>query len=156
MSLRKTRQSLTIRSIFQDETGPLTAVEIHSRAKRTVPGVGIATVYRQIGKLVQEGWLTEVVLAGEPARFERAGKPHHHHFVCRSCRQVFEVPGCVDGWQRILPTGFRALGHELTLYGECAVCVNQVRTSNDNQTPSHRALGISRGRKDYASEPRAE
>lgn len=122
MPVRKTKQSMTIQSLFAERAGPLSAVEVHEMARARVPSVGIATVYRQIGQLLQSGWLTEVKLGGEPSRFELAGKPHHHHFVCQGCRQVFEMPGCIGAWQTLVPPGFHALNHELTLYGFCATC----------------------------------
>ena len=86
---RKTRQKDAIRSAFLHADRPLSPEEILTLAQASVSGLSIATVYRNVGGLVEEGWLTPVELPGEARRYERAGKEHHHHFSCRSCGKVF-------------------------------------------------------------------
>lgn len=82
----------------------------------------MATVYRTLNSLLEEGFVAAVELPGEPARYEVAGKPHHHHFHCRRCDQVFEVPGCPGNLRSVVPDGFRLESHEVVLYGSCAEC----------------------------------
>ena len=48
-----------------------------------------------------------VYLPGEPARYEPAGKGHHHHFRCRGCDRLFEVTGCRPAAAARPPRGFR-------------------------------------------------
>ena len=55
------------------------SVAVHS-AFGTQVLLGIATVYRNIRSLTEEGELSEVKLPGENPRFELAGHQHHHHF----------------------------------------------------------------------------
>lgn len=96
--------------------------EILAAAHQRADGIGIATVYRNIKSLTEEGWLVAVELPGQPPRYELAGKDHHHHFHCQACGQVFELEGCVDGLRDLAPRGFRVTGHEVVLYGECRSC----------------------------------
>ncbi len=119
---RKTRQKEAIRSAFLHADRPLSPEEILTLAQASVSGLSIATVYRNVGGLVEEGWLTPVELPGEARRYERAGKEHHHHFSCRSCGKVFELEGCAIDLKSKLPRGFRASGHEFFIYGSCADC----------------------------------
>ena len=98
------------------------AQEVLAAAQKEVGGLGIATVYRTIKALSQEGWLVAVDLPGEPPRYEVSGKAHHHHFHCRRCGKLFELEGCVDNLKRLAPPGYRVTGHEVLLYGECAAC----------------------------------
>ena len=76
----------------------------------------------ELKALVEEGAAVAVELPGEPARYERAAAGHHHHFRCRACARVFEVPGCARGIPALAPAGFEVDGHELVLYGRCAPC----------------------------------
>jgi Fur family ferric uptake transcriptional regulator len=92
-------------------------------AKREVPGLGIATVYRNLKALVQEGELKPVNLPGENPRFEVVGHHHHHHFQCRQCQRVFDVHACPGDLSRLAPRGFTVEDHDLTLYGRCGDCV---------------------------------
>jgi Fur family ferric uptake transcriptional regulator len=95
---------------------------VHDAARRKVDSLGIATVYRTVSALVADGWLVQVDLPGEPPRYERSGKTHHHHFVCDECARVYEVNGCPDGIAAVVPEGFRLTRHEVVFYGVCASC----------------------------------
>ncbi len=121
--IRQTRQRAVIREVFENANRPLGAPEVLASAQRHITRLGIATVYRTIKALVDEGWLVPVDLPGEPPRYELAGKGHHHHFHCRDCGKMFELNGCVDNLKRLLPPGFNISGHEVLLYGQCATCV---------------------------------
>lgn len=119
---RKTRQRAAIRSVFECARRPLTIGEVLELAQRDVRGLGIATVYRAVGSMVEEGFLQQVEIGGEPPRYEVAGGPHHHHFRCRRCHRVFEVHGCVPEVDRIAPPGFAVENHDILLTGLCAGC----------------------------------
>jgi len=88
-----------------------------------VESLGIATVYRNLRTLQDSGWLEAVELPGEPARYEVAGKGHHHHFHCRDCDRVYEVDGCPGNLDEVTPQGFQLENHEFVLYGLCDTCV---------------------------------
>ena len=119
---RKTRQRDAIRQAFEDTPRPLAPFEVLSAGRTQVSGLGIATVYRTINALVDDGWLVPVELPGEAARYERAGAAHHHHFRCRECTQVFEIEGCPGDFAALAPPGFQLEAHEIVLYGRCAAC----------------------------------
>ena len=123
---RKTRQRQAIRRIFEEIDRPLSPQEVLPAAQSYAPGLGIATVYRNVKALVEEGWLESVSLPGEPPRYEVAGKRHHHHFRCRTCERVFEINGCYTNLLQLTPRGFRLEGHEVVLYGICVACVETV------------------------------
>jgi len=101
---------------------PLSPQEILAGARRQAKTLGPATVYRTLRALANEGWLTPVTLPGEPARYEAAGKTHHHHFRCRRCDRLFEVEGCRQASVAKAPRGFVIEDHEVVWYGRCARC----------------------------------
>ena len=119
---RRTRQRAVIRDAFQSLGRPLSPSEAYQAACGRMPGIGIATVYRAIRELVSEGWLRVVVTPGVGDRYELAGKPHHHHFLCRGCDSLWEIDACVDGVAELTPLGFQTDSHEITLYGLCEGC----------------------------------
>ena len=119
---RRTRQRDAIWRAIEGAARPLGPREILRLARFDVPKLGIATVYRNIRSLVDEGRLRVVELAGSPDRYEVAGKEHHHHFLCRSCDGVFEVETCSGDFDAITPRGFQLETHEVTLYGLCSAC----------------------------------
>ena len=123
ISTRNTRQKDAIRAAFVETDRPLSPDEVLSYAKRSVEDLSIATVYRNLKNLADEGWIVAVQLPGEPPRYEVSGKEHHHHFLCSDCKKVYELEGCVPALKPKLPRGFRVAGHDLLLHGVCAACV---------------------------------
>lgn len=119
---RKTLQRAAIRGAIEAADRPVSPLEILEAAQRDTPGLGIATVYRNIKSLVEEGWLHTVELPGAPSRYEVAGKEHHHHFHCRACDKVFEIDHCPGQVVNLAPSGFRPEAHDIILYGLCPVC----------------------------------
>jgi Fur family ferric uptake transcriptional regulator len=119
---RQTRQRDAIRAALAAAGRPLSPHELLATARAATPGLGLATVYRTVKSMLAEGTLHAVELPGAAARYELAGKSHHHHFHCRGCDGVFEVEACPGRMGGLLPGGFRLERHELILYGLCAGC----------------------------------
>ena len=119
---RNTRQRTAIRETFERAGRPLSPQQVLEAARSRAEGLGIATVYRNIKALLEEGWLSAIELPGVPAVYERSGKLHHHHFHCDRCSRVFEVTGCVPSINRLASRRFSVTRHELILYGICAEC----------------------------------
>lgn len=119
---RGTRQRAAIRAVVTDSSRPLLPLEIQERAQLLVPGLGLATIYRNLKLLVEDGSVRLVELPGAATRFESALHGHHHHFQCRTCERVFDVHQCPGNFAELAPRGFTIESHELTLYGRCADC----------------------------------
>ena len=79
---RNTQQKEAIRLAFEKADRPLSPDEVLAIAINKVQQLSIATVYRNIGSMVEDGMLAIVEIPGQPSRYEIAGKAHHHHFQC--------------------------------------------------------------------------
>lgn len=119
---RSTRQRAAIRAVIEAAERPLTPQEVLDGARAEVSGMGIATVYRNLKLLVDDGSVQAVALPGDSPRYESTRLAHHHHFQCRACQRVFDVHGCPGALGQLAPAGFVVESHELTLYGRCADC----------------------------------
>jgi Fur family ferric uptake transcriptional regulator len=122
---RNTRQRSAIRDAIAQAGRPLLPQEVLDAAQAGAPGLSIATVYRNLRMLVDEGALRQVMLPGENARYELADIGHHHHFQCTQCQRVFEVDACPGDLASLAPAGFIVEDHDLTLYGRCSDCAPQ-------------------------------
>lgn len=119
---RRTRQHEAIHEVIADAGRPLLAQEVLELAARAVPQLSIATVYRNLKALQDDGSIQAVLLPGQNPRYEPTGHAHHHHFQCRSCERVFDVETCPGDLAGLAPPGFQVEGHEIILYGHCAEC----------------------------------
>ncbi|HTL17538.1 MAG TPA: Fur family transcriptional regulator [Patescibacteria group bacterium] len=120
-----TKQKTVLNQVFEQAQHPLTAREICRRARRKLPSLGIATVYRALRRFVLSGRIRVVEIPGVPPHYERAATHHHHFFLCQQCKQLFDLVGCVRGVRGLAPRGFQVLTHEIVLYGQCAACTEQ-------------------------------
>lgn len=121
---RNTRQRDTIIEVIREAEGPLTVPELLERAQQTLPGLGIATVYRTVKLLSEAGQLQAVILPSGETRYESAELGHHHHFHCRVCETVYDMETCLVRVpeSRKVDRGFVVESHELTCYGVCGNC----------------------------------
>src|SRR5215472_1463204 len=133
---RATRQRAAIGAVIQAAQRPLTPHEVLQGARSAVRALGIATVYRNLNRLVADGTVRMITLPGESPRYEKRVSPHHHHFQCTTCRRVYDIPGCPGNLRRMAPRGFRVEHHDVTLYGRCPDCGKRERRASDD---THRA-----------------
>lgn len=122
VSRRSTKHGSVLDTILAKSDAPLSVPEIFARAKKIGSNMGIATVYRRVERWLETGAAVTVEIPGQPNRYEAAGKAHHHHFVCEDCGSVFDLPGCVKGIDGLLPPGFKAKKHDLSVFGTCSRC----------------------------------
>jgi len=120
---RKTRP--TVLSAFGTVSGFVSAQQLHAQAVRNGESLGLATVYRELRRMVDEQ-LVDVVhdLEGE-AKYRYCDTGHHHHIVCELCGVTRGLDGDdVERWVEAVATatGFRGVRHTIELVGMCAAC----------------------------------
>jgi Fur family ferric uptake transcriptional regulator len=120
---RLTPQRRAVLAAIGKTRGAFTAAEIHERARREHPRLGLATTYRTLELLRENGSLHTLRGAGTPA-YVRCHPEHHHHLVCLSCGSVQETelcaaPSAVELERRY---GFSTQTHEVEIYGTCSRC----------------------------------
>ena len=120
---RNTRQRAAIESAFTQD-GPLTVEEILQAGQTHVPSLNLATVYRNLKLLVGQGTVRQLQHPTLGTLYELAVPDHHHHFLCRSCRRTFDIPGCGLNPDYTLPPGYTVEDHEVYLYGVCPACAS--------------------------------
>jgi Fur family peroxide stress response transcriptional regulator len=88
--MRATQQRLAIFKALCASKTHLSAEEIHERIRSDNPAVSLATVYAILDLFKEKGLVNEIRIRFDKACFE-AGKGPHHHFMCRRCRDIFDL-----------------------------------------------------------------
>lgn len=123
--LRSTRQRRAVIGLLADTDEFRSAQEIHEAIRRSGDRVGLATVYRTLQSLVDNGEVDMVKTDAGESVYRRCSAVHHHHLVCRSCGTTVEIEGpAVEAWAEKLAKrhGFTDVSHTLELFGTCSTC----------------------------------
>jgi Fur family transcriptional regulator, ferric uptake regulator len=124
--LRMTRPRQVILNILETASIPISALTIYQRALEINEKIGLATVYRTLDLLDEFSLVRRVHSQDECQGYVLASPGHHHHLVCRSCKQAVEFIGSEDLAsivQRVQrQTGYQVSDHLLELYGLCPDC----------------------------------
>jgi len=102
------------------------AEELVKRLHKSNPGIGRATIYRSIEKLLRTRALERIDFADGTHYFRLCGSEgHHHHLACTKCHRVVDLDFCLREDQ-IAAIGrqqdFSISDHAITLFGLCKNC----------------------------------
>jgi Fur family peroxide stress response transcriptional regulator len=103
--------------------------EMHRRLRKQFPTISLATIYKNLEALSRMGFARKINPLSDRARYD-ADLSSHNHFICTSCKQVFDIdPECIEGANIPDPEGFE---HEISdkfinYVGICKTCKNNPR-----------------------------
>ncbi len=114
-------KSREILRVIRESPGHMTAEEIYLAAKEKSVSVSMATVYRVLGILVDEGEIRKISIVGEPERYDKTLAPHEHLICCR-CKAVQDVHA--EDVQALLEEAFGITleSYDLSLRVVCKEC----------------------------------
>jgi Fur family ferric uptake transcriptional regulator/Fur family peroxide stress response transcriptional regulator len=125
VDLRLTPQRRAVLDVLRAATDHPTAAEVFDRVRRVQPGIGSATVYRTLGRLVAAGQALELTLDGQPAARFDANTERHDHLLCHSCGAAADIHApLADGLLADVAarTGYAGLSYDLVFHGLCPAC----------------------------------
>lgn len=114
-------------AIIGDENKYLNATEIHAVAQKQYPGLGIATVYKNLRMLEREGLLNKLGLLDNAGRYEMNQDEAHCHLICIECGSISETREAFA--QNVCDLlkqedGFTVQKRALVFYGHCQHCLH--------------------------------
>ena len=120
---------IAVLAVLEPFDGHLSVAEIQQRILDTTPADGprpdLATVYRTVTTLVDQGVLHALAIEGGVMTYGLAEKPHHHA-VCTECATIIEVPATrlTAALQHAIEGSSFTLSDQagLTLHGLCPQC----------------------------------
>ncbi len=129
---RDTRQRAAVRAVLAETEEFASAQQLHARLRERGDGVGLATVYRTLQHLADEGEIDVLRTGDGESVYRRCSTGHHHHLICRRCRRTVEVDSvAVERWARKIAAenGFADVEHVVEVFGTCAECAAAARSS---------------------------
>lgn len=85
------KQQELVLKIVEHCDGHISAEEVFDKARKDMPSISFGTVYRNLGKLCDEGIIREVPVTKGAARYERM-QMAHGHLVCIKCQSICDFP----------------------------------------------------------------
>lgn len=88
--VRITRQRAAILKVLAEAADHPDATELHKRVREVDESVSLATVYRTLTALEEQGIVHRHSFEGTPSRFETAEAEHHDHIIDIDTGEVVE------------------------------------------------------------------
>ena len=136
MTTRKpTRQQVAVADMLSELDDFTSAQDLHARLRSAGNSVGLATVYRALQTMANDGAVDVLRTGDGEAVYRRCSDSHHHHIVCRHCGKTVEVEGpAVEKWAESVSRehGFEDVAHQVEIFGTCAECAARLRAEADS------------------------
>ena len=122
---RHTWQRDAVRAALGGTEAFVSAQTLHSALRQNGSSIGLATVYRALADLAEEGEADSLQQEGESLYRACTPGSHHHHLICRVCGLTVEIEAdAVEQWAREVATrhGFTQPHHVVDVFGVCSTC----------------------------------
>lgn len=120
--VRYTRQAAALVAVMAGMPAFSAARDIREAVRRAGGRVGLATVYRHLHVLAEQGRVDTIRGAGGQALYRLRSSGFTHHLTCRVCGRTAEVDGH-EVWEWAghvaLLAGFTLTGYTVELAGVC-------------------------------------
>ena len=118
------RQREAIINNLKSRTDHPTADRIYMDLREEYPNLSLATVYRNLSVLAENGEILKIPGENSGDHFDGNVKPHYH-FLCKKCRKVIDVHIPVDNkLDRLaeIAIGGTVEAHSTLFSGMCGKC----------------------------------
>ncbi len=122
---RLTPQRMEILRILAESRNHPTAEQVHVRVQQRFPMTSLATVYKTITLLKEEGEIHELSFGGESSRYDGLTTQPHPHLICNRCGKILDLDLPL---LNTLPDdigakyGFKIVNHRVDIFGICPEC----------------------------------
>lgn len=125
-----TNLNQNILNMIRNSEGHLTAEEAFLLAKKNKINISMASIYRILGKLADEGLIKRFSVPGKPDVFDKT-LDEHEHLVCSKCGKVNDIYIKDLKNKLIKETGVEIDNFELTINYICDECRKKKGKENE-------------------------
>lgn len=122
---RMTSHRVALLRLLAASEGHPNAAQIYENLKEQFPTISIATVYKTLAMLKEEGQVLEIDLHND-SRYD-GNKPYPHpHLICKQCGVIIDGDAaaslCAINQAIKDQYGFQVLQSQMVFYGLCRAC----------------------------------
>lgn len=122
--MKYSKQREHILKTLQENIIHPTADEIYAIARKDMPSLSLATVYRNLNQLAESGIIRRIDGLDGSVHFDH-NLCNHYHFICTKCNKVYDVdydiaPDLAD--KVLAETGLFVESFDISLKGTCPNC----------------------------------
>ncbi len=124
MTERTSTQRDAIVKVLMSTTTHPSAEWVYEQVRKEMPGIGLATVYRNLRLLRDEGSIQELPTRSAIARYD-GNTCLHYHFYCHRCDRIIDLDEPIDATiesKVAANTGLEVTGHHMEFSGLCREC----------------------------------
>ena len=123
---KTTQRKVILEELYKVKIHP-TADEVYDMARKRIPNISLATVYRNLEKMATNGDILRLDIAGKRRRYD-ADLSRHYHLRCSVCGGVSDIPqaAIIEITSQIEKLkGVNGIeGYSLEFRGTCKKCSN--------------------------------
>ncbi|MEA3418985.1 MAG: transcriptional repressor [Campylobacterota bacterium] len=129
-TLKFTKQrELVLKTLYENDDH-FTPEDLYNLIKDQYPDltIGIATVYRTLGLLEENGIVNSLSFGAKGKKYELGLKKHHDHLVCTQCGKLIEFyDETIEKRQKEIAKkfNFKMTDHTMNIIGICETCQNK-------------------------------
>ncbi len=126
--LRATRPRVLVLQLVRELRSHRSADELAAELRARGTPLPRTSVYNVVGTLAERGLLMTAEVGPGRALYE-AAEQRHHHFVCRECGKIVDVPcaGGVRRWMEVPRRVGKADEAQIIFRGRCRECLGRTR-----------------------------
>ena len=127
--VKSSRQRRAVANILENTNTHPTAEWVYGEMKKEFPSISLATVYRNLRYMVENGTAREI-LTSDSSRFD-ANMEDHYHFICRKCGELTDIFPKIgqSELEKLSNEGYDIESYSLMIYGVCKKCGNVVKNA---------------------------
>ncbi|KHL04963.1 Fur family transcriptional regulator [Sinomonas humi] len=123
---RVTKQKVAVSDTLDELADFVSTQELHRILQDRGASISLATTYRIVQSMAEDGLLDVLRADDGEARYRRCeAHGHHHHLVCRRCGKAVEIEApAVEAWASRIAAenGYTAVEHTVEIFGLCPEC----------------------------------
>ena len=124
ISMNYSKQREIIFDTLKENIVHPTAEYLYSKIKEKDPKISLATLYRNLNQLAENGIIKKIDGLENSSHFDH-NTHEHYHFICKKCKRVFDIdavvaPELIRKTEEL--TDFIIENHDIVFSGICKDC----------------------------------